>query len=378
MNLNNYDIIIVGSGLSGSVMANMIGNHSDKKIIVIDKRNHIGGNCFDYIDNDTNIRINKYGAHLFHTNNEKVWKFVNKYSEWIPYEHKVIGRVDDKLIPIPININTINTLYGTNIESNEEMDNWLDKHTVKNDNPRNSEDVLLSRVGIDLYEKVYKYYTKKQWDKYPSELDINVFNRIKLRYNKDERYFTDKFQALPKDGYTKFIENMLNHANIDVYLDVDFFYIRDQIVSSQVVIYTGPIDRYFESSGYPKLEYRSINFVRETHHVNYYQENSVVNYPTNEENFTRIVEYKHFPNQENIIDNDKTVIFKEYTVDDGDPYYPVPNDRNKDLYEKYKKLSEKEKNIYFLGRLASYKYFNMDQVILNAMDFFDEHQDEFI
>ena len=366
--MNDYDIIIVGSGISGSVLAERFS--INKKVLVIEKRNHIGGNCYDYIDKDTNIRVNKYGAHLFHTNNERVWNYINKFSEWIPYEHKVIAKVDDKLVPVPININTLNGLYNLDIKNKKEMDDWLNANKIKIENPKNGKELLLSTIGEDLYNKIYKYYTKKQWDKYPEELDTSVIKRVKMKKNFDNRYFTDKYQALPKHGYTKFINNMLNSKNITVLLNTDFFDIRDKISKEQIVFFTGPIDHYFSNAGYPKLEYRSIIFAKELYtNIDYYQSNSVVNYPGESVDFTRIVEYKHFPQEKSV---KGTVIFKEYTIDNGEPYYPVPNEKNHKLYDKYKELTKNEHNIYFIGRLASYKYFNMDEAILNALEFSDQ------
>lgn len=364
-------IIIVGCGLSGAVLAERFASNG-YQVIIIEKRNHIGGNCYDYY-NDDGILMNKYGAHLFHTNNEEVWKYVQKFSEWIPWEHRVIGKVDDKLVPIPVNITTVNKLFGTNIINEDEMKLWLENNQSKYDNPANGKEAALNRVGPELYQLIFETYTKKQWDKYPEELDASVLQRIPVRDNYDDRYFGDKYQALPKNGYTDFFQNLLNHENISVYLDTDFFeYKKDNDISEYCkIIYTGPIDHYFADSGYPKLEYRSINFVEEIHDVHFYQSNSVINYPGPEVDYTRIVEYKHFLNQKT--ETDKTVIVKEYTTNEGDPYYPVPNDENRALYEKYKALAEeetKQKNILFVGRLANYKYFNMDQAIANALDIF--------
>lgn len=366
------NILIVGCGLSGAVLAQQFAE-DNYKVTIIDKRNHIGGNCYDYVDEDTGILMNKYGAHLFHTNDEEVYKYVHNYSDWVKWEHTVVGKVDNKIVPIPVNIDTINALFDLNIKTTEEMDIWLKNNQCKYQNgPQNGEEAAKARVGDVLFDKIFKYYTKKQWDKFPDELDASVLQRIPVRNNFDNRYFTDKYQILPKDGYTKFFANLLSHDNINIKLNVDYFTSEYSKNEYDAVIYTGPVDRYFENHDYPKLEYRSINFVKEIFfNKNKFQDYSVVNYPENDVQFTRIVEYKHFLNQE----SNHTVIVTEYTVDNGDPYYPVPNKANKELYEKYKLLADNEtkrRQIFFVGRLANYKYFNMDQAIRNALDLYPE------
>lgn len=362
-----HDILIVGAGLSGAVLAERFASHGDKKVLVIDKRDHIGGNCFDFID-ENGILINKYGAHLFHTNFEDVWEYVQQFSEWQRWDHRVLGAIEGKLINIPVNINTVNALCGTDIKDEKEMNQWLKTVQVQYDTINNSEEIAKSRVGEELYKKIFKDYTFKQWNKYPEELDPSVLARIPIRNNFDDRYFTDRFQALPKYGYTKFIKNILTHPNITVRKNVDYFDLKDSI-DFHTLIYTGPIDRYFQNSGLEKLGYRSIEFIEERFkNMNFYQINSVINYPENNVPFTRIVEYKHFLNQH----SPHTTIVKEITKDSGEPYYPVPNKRNLALYEKYKELAKLENNVHFIGRLASYKYFNMDQAIKNSLEWYNE------
>lgn len=368
--MDNCDVLVVGAGLSGAVIANCFAEKLNKKVLVIDSRDHIGGNCYDYIDTRTNILMNKYGAHLFHTNSEKVWTYVNKFSEWVRWDHTVVGFVDNKIVPIPVNINTVNILCNQNIQTQDEMNEWLNNVQIKYDKITNGEEMAKSRVGIELYEKIFKEYTFKQWNKYPEELNASVLARIPIRNNHDNRYFSDKYQALPKYGYTKFIENILSHSNISIKLNIDFFNIKETINPNTIIIYTGPIDKYFQSLNLPKLEYRSIDFVEEVYlNHGYYQSNSVVNYPSKNENFTRIVEYKHFLNQQ----SPHTIIVKEFANDIGEPYYPVPNEKNINLYNTYAKMAEEEesKNIFFVGRLANYKYFNMDEAINNALDFYE-------
>lgn len=365
--MKHIDILIIGAGISGAVLAERYASIG-KKVLVIEKRNHIAGNCYDYMD-ENGILVSKYGAHLFHTNDESVWRYVNKFSNWYPWEHKVLARVGDKTVPIPVNITTVNEIFDLNISSEEEMKSWLEENRIPIDNPSNGEEAVLNRIGADLYEKMFKHYTKKQWDKYPAELDASVLERIPVRTNYDDRYFSDSCQALPDGGYTQLFENILDHPNIEVLLETDFFDVKNQYKNYEKLFYTGPIDRYFDfkHSLKEKLEYRSINFVSETIEAPFYQENSVINYPGTEVEFTRIIEYKHFGNQK----SDKTTIVKEYTVNDGEPYYPVPNPKNQQIYEQYKKEADKLTDVYFVGRLANYKYFNMDQAFKNALDLFD-------
>jgi UDP-galactopyranose mutase len=369
--MDTYDILVVGCGLSGVVIAERFANILNKKVLIVEKRSHIAGNCYDYIDSETNILMNKYGAHLFHTNNEKVWNYVNQFDEWVRWDHQVIGLVDDIYVPIPVNINTVNSLLGENISSESEMNKWLDQSQVKYDRIENSEQMGQNRVGKVLYDKIFKDYTYKQWNKYPEELDSSVLARIPVRNNFDNRYFNDKYQALPKMGYTHFVQNILNNPNIVVLLDTDFFEFKQNhdLDQFEKIFYTGPIDAFYSDLGLEKLEYRSIHFdIERIVNVGYYQPNSVVNYPSNDVEFTRIVEYKHFLNQKS---ND-TVIVREYSTNEGEPYYPVPNKKNLELYQQYQKHAENEPHIHFLGRLANYKYFNMDEAIANSLTYFEK------
>jgi UDP-galactopyranose mutase len=340
------NVLIVGAGLSGCTIAERLAS-TGHNITIIEKRDHIGGNCYDYY-NEHNILISKYGAHLFHTKHKIVEDYVKQFAEWIPWNHKVLGRIGYKLFPIPVNIDTVNTLFSENIENSDQMKEWLDKRIFK-------------------YKLIFRDYTYKQWEKYPKELEPSVLARIPVRFDNDPYYFSDPFQALPKYGYTNFIENMVKNPNINVKLGVD--YSHNMRKDYDFVVYTGPIDQYYSNSGYPKLEYRSILFETEHLDCNYYQENSVVNYPSTDERFTRIVEYKHFPNQHYAPTN-KTTIVREHTTDNGEPYYPVPTERNREVYKMYQKLSEKDERdgVFFLGRLANYKYYNMDEAILAALE----------
>ncbi|MGI8419636.1 MAG: UDP-galactopyranose mutase [Candidatus Levyibacteriota bacterium] len=365
-----YDIIIVGAGISGATLAQRYATLLNKKVLILEKRDHIGGNCYDNLNED-GILVSKYGAHLFHTNFEDVWEYVNKFSQWTPYEHRVLSSVDGKLVPVPVNITTVNALLGLHIASEDEMKHWLEENTQKFENPKNSEEMGLSRVGPVLYEKLFKHYTQKQWNKEPKELAASVIGRIPVRTNFEDRYFTDIHQAIPKDGYTKLFENLLNHPNITIKLSTDYFKVKETLKDYEKLFFTGPIDQFYAYKYGKKLQYRSIRFEFETFDQEFYQSNSVINYP-NEHAYTRIVEYKHFTGQKHT----KTTISKEFPTWEGEPYYPVPSKENLELFALYQKEAEKseKENIFFVGRLANYKYFNMDQAFKNALDLFERLQ----
>jgi len=376
-----YNLVIVGAGLSGTVVAERASKLLGLTSLVIDKRNHIGGNCYDFLD-EHGIRTSLYGVHIFHTKYERVKQFVKKYSEWIPYEHRVVAKAKDthgeyKFVPMPPNQVTVNMLFDENLQSEKDMRAWLNQRRPAHGGPPpvNGEEMAISRVGNEFYQMLIRPYTIKQWDKDPKNLDPEVFTRLPYRENRDDRYFTDPWQHLPKHGYTRMFQNiLLTDNNIDVRLDIDYFKVKSSLPEHDMLIFTGPIDAYFASKGLPKLEYRSIFWEKEYLEPpgGVFQPNWVVNYPGSEVNWTRISEYKHSPNQpQGVRDIPGTVIYREYSTDDGDPYYPVPNQRNRDLYLQYQNLAQKEPGVKFVGRLASYKYFNMDQAILNALEFFD-------
>ncbi|MBI1863306.1 UDP-galactopyranose mutase [Candidatus Microgenomates bacterium] len=361
-----YDIIVVGCGISGATIAERCAMLLNKKVLILEKRDHIGGNCYDYYDTN-GVLVSRYGAHLFHTNFEEVWEYINRFDSWNPYVHKVVASVDGKLVPVPVNITTVNLLLGTHIQNEAEMKEWLSTQVVPIANPKNSEESGLSRVGPKLYEALFKQYTQKQWDKSPTELAAAVLDRIPVRTNFDDRYFSDKYQAQPANGYTHFFERLLDHPNIHVSLNTDYFeYVKIHGSNTQV-FFTGPIDQYFASVIGKKLEYRSIRFQFEQYNYPYFQSNSVVNYP-NDHEYTRIVEYKHITRQT----GNHTTISREFPTWEGEPYYPVLSENNLDLYAQFQKLAaqEEQKGVYFVGRLANYKYYNMDQAFKNALDTF--------
>jgi UDP-galactopyranose mutase len=360
-----YDVVVVGSGISGATIAERYAKVLNKKVLLIEKRDHIGGNCYDYYD-DAEILVSKYGAHLFHTNDEYVWEYLQEFSKWRPHIHKVLSSVDGKLVPIPVNIKTVNLLFNLNIQTEEEMKKWLKTQIINIENPKNSEELAFSRVGKKLYEKLFKNYTIKQWSMDPSKLDPSVIGRIPVRTDFDDRYFSDKYQAMPTDGFTRLFEKMLSHPNITVQLNTDYFNIKGSLNNFEKLFFTGPVDLYFKSSA-GNLPYRSLKFDFETHDLPYYQINSVINYP-NDYDYTRILEFKYMFGQK----HSKTTIAKEYPTWDGEPYYPVLSKENLEIYEKYKKLADLEtaRGVYFVGRLANYKYFNMDQAFTNALSLF--------
>jgi len=357
--------LVVGAGLSGATVARQLAE-AGHTVKVIEKRAHLAGNCYDEI-NEHGIRVSRYGAHIFHTSSERVWEFVNRFAEWTPWHHEVLGRIPGRpLFPIPVNRETINLLCETDLVTDADTKEWLEAHTIPCEDPKTSEEVALARVGPALYDMIFLSYTIKQWGKSPAELDASVLARIPVRTSAERGYFSDPHQALPTHGYTAFVAAMLAHPNITVELEMPY----DPVMNTgyEGVWYTGPIDQYF--TGLPALEYRSIRF--ETQHLDMdaYQENSVVNDPSMAVPYTRIVEYKHFLNQHI---PGKTTIVKEYTVAEGEPYYPVPTKENQAIYEQYRVLAEAEeaKGVRFVGRLANYKYYNMDQAILAAMECVD-------
>lgn len=353
-----FDYLIVGAGFAGSVLAERLAKGSDKKVLICDKRPHIAGNAYDFY-NDEGILIHKYGPHIFHTNSKEVFDYLGNFTEWREYQHRVLANVDGMLLPIPINLDTINKLYGLNLTAFE-VEDFFKKIAEPCENVRTSEDVVISKVGRELYEKFFRNYTRKQWGLDPSELDASVTARVPTRTNRDNRYFTDMYQAMPKNGYTRMFENMLDHENIKIMLNCDYHEIIDEIPFREM-IYTGPVDSFFNYR-YGKLPYRSLEFKHETHDTEQFQIAPVVNYP-NEQAYTRITEFKYLTGQV----HKKTSIVYEFPQAEGDPYYPIPRKENAEIYAKYKTLADARSDVHFVGRLATYKYYNMDQIVAQAL-----------
>ncbi len=361
-----FDYLIVGAGFAGSILAERLANQSGKKVLIVDIRNHIGGNAYDHY-NKAGILVHKYGPHIFHTNSRDVFEYLSHFTEWRRYEHRVLASVDGQLVPIPINLDTINKLYGLKLNSFE-LEKFFESVAEPKDSIRTSEDVVVSKVGRELYEKFFRNYTRKQWGIDPSELDKSVTARVPTRTNRDDRYFTDTYQAMPLHGFTPMFENLLNHPNIKVMLNTDYREIRD-IIPFKEMIYTGPVDQFFDYR-FGKLPYRSLDFKHETLNESVHQSAPVVNYP-NEQLYTRITEFKYLTGQE----HSKTSIVYEFPKAEGDPYYPVPRPENAELYKKYKALADATPNVEFVGRLATYKYYNMDQVVAQALSVYAKLSD---
>ena len=353
-----FDYLVVGAGFAGSVLAERLARGSGKKVLLIDRRSHVGGNAYDYYNGD-GILIHKYGPHIFHTNSKEVFSYLSQFTEWRPYEHRVRASVDGQLLPIPINLDTINQMYGMQLTSRE-LEDFFQSVAESVEKVETSEDVVVSRIGRELYEKFFRNYTRKQWDLDPSELDASVTSRVPIRFNRDDRYFTDTYQAMPLYGYTRMFENLLDHPNIKIMLNTDFREVID-FISYRDLVYTGPVDEYFNYL-YGRLPYRSLQFRFETLDEHLHQPVAVINYP-NEHPYTRVTEFKHLTGQEHA----KTTLVYEYPCSSGDPYYPIPRKENADLYRKYKALANQQAGVHFAGRLATYRYYNMDQVTAQAL-----------
>ncbi len=353
-----FDYLIVGAGFAGSVLAERLAADAGKRVLVCDVRPHIGGNAYDCY-NDDGILIHKYGPHIFHTNSRDVFDYLSRFTAWRPYQHRVKASVDGMLLPMPINLDTVNQLFGLRLSSFE-LEAFLQSLAEPREQLRTSEDVVVSKVGRELYQKFFQGYTRKQWGLDPSQLDASVTARVATRTNRDDRYFTDTYQAMPLHGYTRMFERMLAHPNIKLLLNTDYREVVELLPFGEM-IYSGPIDAFFDYQ-FGKLPYRSLEFVHETHDRPVYQEAAVVNYP-NDEAYTRITEFKYLTGQEHA----KTSIVYEYPQAEGEPYYPVPRAENAERYAQYKALADMTPGVHFVGRLASYRYYNMDQVVAQAL-----------
>ncbi|HOJ78738.1 MAG TPA: UDP-galactopyranose mutase [Bacillota bacterium] len=353
-----FDYLIVGCGLAGVTCARLLAENG-YRVLIIDRRNHIGGNVYDYYNED-GILVHKYGPHIFHTQHRKVWDFLSRFTQWHYYQHRVLSLVRGKLVPLPINVDTINLLYNTNYSS-ETIQEFYDRVSQPDIPVTNAKEMVIKKIGNELYELFFKEYTRKQWGLDAEMLDPEVTARIPIRYNRDDRYFEDRYQGMPRFGYTRMITNMLDHPQIHVMLNADFAFVKDKLDYDRI-IYTGPIDAFFDYK-HGKLPYRSLEFQFETLDCNYYQTVATVNYP-NDYDFTRITEFKHMTGQV----HPKTAIVREYPCAAGEPYYPIPKAENKALYAKYHEEAETQENLYFTGRLGLYQYLNMDVVVKEAME----------
>lgn len=362
----HYDYLVVGAGFAGSIMAERLAADAGKKVLVIDRRPHIAGNAFDHLD-DAGILIHQYGPHIFHTNSQDIVDYLSRFTDWRPYEHRVLAEVDGKLVPMPINRTTLNLLYDAGLETDEDAERYLESRAEPVETIRTSEDVVVSKVGRELYETFFRGYTRKQWGMDPSELDKSVTSRVPTRTDTDDRYFMDKFQAMPAEGYTAMFKRILSHPNITLRLGEDYRDVREQ-VSFDHLVFTGPIDEYFDFR-FGKLPYRSLEFKHVSLEQEQFQSVATVNYPAEDVPYTRITEYKHLTGQE----APNTSITYEYPRAEGDPYYPVPRPENEALFKRYEALADATEGVTFVGRLATYRYYNMDQVVGQALNSYRRH-----
>jgi UDP-galactopyranose mutase len=364
-----FDFLIVGAGFAGSVLAERIASQLGKSCLVVERRNHIAGNAYDHYDK-AGVLLHDYGPHYFRTNSQRIIDYLSQFTEWHPVAYKILSWTDGRYWQFPINLNTFEQIIGRPSTS-EEMQTQLDEWRVPIENPKNSEEVIVSQVGWKLYEMFFKNYTRKQWHRGAKDLDPSVCGRIPIRTNRDDRYLSERFQALPSKGYTAMFEKMLSHPKVKVMLNTDFREARSQIQFDHL-IYTGPIDEYYDHCfGY--LPYRSLRFEPETIAQEYYQPAMQVNYP-NDHDFTRIVEIKHATGQK----LSATTIIREYPQDPGparEPYYPIPAPDARALYARYAERAATEQYVSFVGRLATYRYYNMDQVVATALTEFDRLQE---
>jgi UDP-galactopyranose mutase len=358
------DVLVVGAGFAGAVMAERIAAVRGLRVLVIDRRDHIAGNAFDARD-EHGVLIHRYGPHIFHTNAEKVSDYLSRFTDWRPYEHRVLAEVGGRHVPMPINRTTLNALYGLDLGTEAEVQAFYDTHAEPRERLVNSEDAVVAKVGRDLYETLFRGYTRKQWGLDPSELHAQVCARIPVRTSDDDRYFNDAFQCMPADGYTALFERLLDHPRIEVRTGTEFSDVRD---AYDHLVWTGPIDEYY-GHRFGALPYRSLRFETETRATpdgSLVQPVAVINHPDEATPYTRVTEYRHLTGQA----HGASTLHYEYPSADGDPYYPVPRPENRELYQRYAALAARETCVTFVGRLARYQYLNMDQVVAQALSSF--------
>ena len=361
------NVVIVGAGPVGCVLANKISTELKLNCLIIEKRNHIGGNCFDK-KNNKGVLYHKYGPHYLRFKNKKIFNFLSKFTEWIPGEYVVKSVVNNKLYPFPINLDTLESFFNVKFKNKNEALRFIKKKKIKVKNINNSENLILSKLGKEIYDSFYKNYTIKQWGIHPKKLSNTIAGRVPIRFNRNPYYVNEKMKFMPKAGFTKMFKNMINNNKIKIKLNTDFFKIRNQVRYTDFLIYTGTPDRFFDYK-YGKLNWRSLKFKFQTFKKNLIQKSVQYNFP-NDYKFTRKVEIKHVTKQK----TPYTIISKEFPQSKGEPYYPIINNKNLSIFAKYQKLIEENKanNIYFEGRLAQYKYFNTDEVIERALTLFNQ------
>jgi UDP-galactopyranose mutase len=364
----DFDVLVVGAGFAGAILAERLAADAGLRVLVVDRRPHVGGNAHDYLD-EHGVLVHKYGPHIFHTNAAKVVDYLSRFTDWQPYEHRVLARVDGQLVPIPINRTTINALYGLELETEDEVAAFYAERAEPVAYTRTSEDAVVSKVGRDLYEKFFRGYTRKQWQRDPSELHALVASRIPTRTNTDDRYFTDAFQKMPAAGFTAMFERILDHPNIHVSTGTSFEDVRDAVRYAHLV-FTGPIDSYFGRC-YGTLPYRSLEFELRTYTTpdgGLVQPVGTINEPSLDVEHTRTSEFRHLTGQRHTA----STVMVEYPRSEGDPYYPIPTEETRALFKRYEALAATEDAVTFVGRLGRYQYLNMDQVTAQALSTYEK------
>jgi UDP-galactopyranose mutase len=362
--VSGYDVLVAGAGYAGSVLAERFAAECDLRVLVVDRRPHIGGNAYDYVDQH-GVRVHAYGPHIFHTNAPHIVEYLSRFTDWTPYEHRVVAQVGEQRLPVPINRTTINELYGLELRSAAEAEEFLAVRREPVEQVKTSEDAVVAKVGRDLYEKFFRGYTRKQWGREPSELHASVCGRIPVRTDTDDRYFVDRHQAMPSDGYTAMFERILAHPNIDVSLETELDDVRDE-VEHRHLVYTGPIDAFF-GRRFGTLPYRSLEWELQnepTPDGGLVLPATSVNYPAEDVPHTRVTEFRRLTGQS---PHDSSTLAVEYPRSEGDPYYPIPSDATRALYRRYEALAARLPDVTFVGRLARYQYLNMDQVVGQAL-----------
>jgi UDP-galactopyranose mutase len=373
MNISEYKYVIVGSGFFGAVLAERIANQLQQPVLVLEKRNHIGGNCYSETDKETGIEFHQYGTHIFHTSNEKVWNYINKFTTFNQYRHQVLTTHKGKVYQMPINLETINSFYNLQLKPYEVesfLTSIINKESISEIN--SFEDKAISLVGRDLYEAFIKGYSEKHWQMPCSELPADLLKRLPFRKNYDESYYHSKYQGIPTDGYTAIFENMLANELIHIKLNTDFFEAKENLAKDAFIFYSGPIDKYFNYC-YGKLNWRSLRFEKSVEPYEDYQGTAVMNFADADIPFTRVHEPKHL-HPERDYHKHHTLTIKEYSLtasSDDEPYYPIPNKTNEQLIEQYKQLTLAEKNLVIAGRLGDYKYYDMHETIARALELFE-------
>jgi UDP-galactopyranose mutase len=371
-----YDLVVVGSGFFGLTVAERAAAELGKKVLVLERRSHLGGNAYSEPDPETGIEVHKYGAHLFHTSNKRVWEYVNRFTEFTNYQHRVFAKVKDQVYSFPMNLALINQFFGKSHTPDEARELIAKQSSeFETDAAQNLEEKAISLVGRPLYEAFIRGYTAKQWENDPKNLGANIITRLPVRYTFDNRYFNDTYEGLPVNGYTAWLEKMAEHENIEIRLNVDYFDVREHIPAGTPTVYTGPLDRYFGYSA-GRFTWRTVDFESEVAETGDFQGTSVVNYNDEEVPYTRIIEFRHF-HPERDYPKDKTVIFREFSrfaQEEDEPYYPINTPENREKLEAYRELAKaeaREKNVLFGGRLGTYKYLDMHMAIGSALSAFD-------